>query len=111
MGALGPVGDGLLNSLLDAGHMPSASACTKLARRQLGSCPNLQKPIQGLMTKLGVGNEKSTVGEDDWLFFNPGIKSLVGPAFLDEKQLHKRTRTSTDNRIHESAFLISVITR
>lgn len=53
----------------------------------------LRPPVQHLMIKLGVGNEKAYVGRDNWLFFKLGVNSLSGPAFLDPRQIDKRFRT------------------
>lgn len=55
----------------------------------------LRPPIQALLASLGVGNEKAYVGRNGWLFYVPDVESLVGPGFLDEKQLRTRTRTGT----------------
>lgn len=39
---------------------------------------------------LGVGNEKTLVGEDGWLFFHQSISHLTGPGFLDENHQARR---------------------
>ncbi len=54
---------------------------------------SLRPPIQALLTSLGVGNEKATVGRKQWLFFTPGIHSLTGLGFLDPAHLKQRIRS------------------
>jgi hypothetical protein len=50
-------------------------------------------PVQELMCRLGVGNEKAFVGHDGWLFFEPGVSYLTGPGFLDANRMRRRLRT------------------
>ena len=52
----------------------------------------LRSPVQAMMVKLGVGNEKANVGEDGWLFYTPGVHSVSGPGFLEPEQLQRRSR-------------------
>jgi hypothetical protein len=86
--------DGALGSLLDGnGHLAKRinlyetalddSAWTTLA---------LKSPVQGVMSAMGVGNEKAALGRDGWLFYIPGVHSLTGPGFLDPAQLRSRER-------------------
>jgi hypothetical protein len=50
--------------------------------------------VQLLMTRIGgVGNEQAYVGRDGWLFYRPGVDSLMAPGFLDPAQLQKRARS------------------
>lgn len=51
-------------------------------------------PIQVLMCRLGVGNEKAVIGREDWLFFEPDIAHVTGPGFLEPRQLLKRSRAN-----------------
>lgn len=51
-------------------------------------------PIQALMCRLGVGNEKAVIGREDWLFFEPDIAHVTGPGFLEPRQLLKRSRAN-----------------
>lgn len=39
---------------------------------------------------LGVGNEKTLVGRDGWLFFHESFSHVTGPGFLDAEQLARR---------------------
>lgn len=49
-------------------------------------------PLQFVFTRfLGQGNEKVLVGRQGTLFYGPGVDALVGPPFLDEVQLARRT--------------------
>ncbi len=48
-------------------------------------------PLQYLFMKyLGQGSEKVVAGKDGWLFYRPGVDSLVGQPFLDDQQLTLR---------------------
>ncbi len=51
-----------------------------------------QAPVQAVLCRLGAGNEKAYIGRDGWLFFEPGIRYLTGPPFLDPDQLAARAR-------------------
>lgn len=56
-------------------------------------------PVQSLMCRLGVGNEKALVGRGGWLFYEPDISHVTGPGFLDPQQLHKRSRAGNEWRM------------
>ena len=56
----------------------------------------LRSPVQGLMCRMGVGNEKALVGRDGWLFYEPGVAHLAGPGFLDPRELRKRERAGNE---------------
>lgn len=48
-------------------------------------------PLQYLLLRFfKQGNEKAVAGRDRWLFFVPGVDYLIGPPFLDPKQLRLR---------------------
>jgi len=49
-------------------------------------------PLQAVMCRLGVGNEKALVGRGGWLFYEPDVRHVTGPGFLDPRQLEKRSR-------------------
>ena len=49
-----------------------------------------RRPIQSLLLKVGVGNEKVVLGYNGWLFYEPGLSHVIGPPFFDEEQLLKR---------------------
>ena len=45
---------------------------------------------------LGVGNEQAYVGRKGWLFFRPGIDYLIGPGFLNPRQLARRAASGSE---------------
>ncbi|MDJ0841183.1 MAG: hypothetical protein QNK37_32020 [Acidobacteriota bacterium] len=49
-------------------------------------------PTQSVLTTLGAGNGKTWIGKNNWLFYEPGIRHLTGPGYLDEAVQKKRTR-------------------
>jgi len=51
---------------------------------------NLLAPGQRILLSLGYGNEKVYPGKESWLFYRPDMDYLMGPPFLDPKQLAKR---------------------
>ena len=51
---------------------------------------------QEILTRTGLGNEQAYCGRDGWLFYRPGIDYVMGPAFLDPKQLAKRAAAGTE---------------
>lgn len=42
-------------------------------------------PTQGVLTRLGVGNEKASVGRDSWLAFRPDLDYLSNRGFLEPR--------------------------
>jgi hypothetical protein len=52
-----------------------------------------RQPMQSLMCRLGVGNEKAVLGRDGWLFYEPSLRHVVGRPFFDDRQLLKRSRS------------------
>ncbi len=59
----------------------------------------IRPTVQSFMaSRLGVGNEQAYVGRDGWLFYRPGMDSLTGPGFLDERQLARRAASGTEWR-------------
>jgi len=51
----------------------------------------LLAPGQRVLLSLGYGNEKVYPGKDSWLFYRPDMDYLIGPGFLDQKQLDLRS--------------------
>ncbi len=55
-------------------------------------------PTQELLTRFGgVGNERTSVGNDGWLFFRPEVEYLTGPGFLDPAFLNRRERSGSEH--------------
>ncbi len=51
----------------------------------------LRMPTQYILARwLGAGNDKTYCGRRPWLFYRPEIESLVGPGFLEPRQLARR---------------------
>jgi alginate O-acetyltransferase complex protein AlgJ len=58
-----------------------------------------QPRVQALLTGwLGAGNEKGVLGQDGWLFYQPGLEYLTGPNFIDPKALALRAKLILDRR-------------
>ncbi len=55
--------------------------------------PRLQEPLTRI---LGVGNEQVYCGRSRWLFFRPAVDHLIGPGFLDERQLERRAAAGNE---------------
>ncbi|NQT91657.1 MAG: hypothetical protein HQ559_02765 [Lentisphaerae bacterium] len=53
-------------------------------------------PVQAVMCRLGVGNETALVGRGGWLFYEPDVRHVTGPGFLDPRQLEKRSRSGNE---------------
>lgn len=59
----------------------------------------LLAPAQALLTGLGgVGNEEAYPGRDGWLFYRPGIDSLMGAPFLSLDRLAARAKSGSELR-------------
>jgi hypothetical protein len=57
----------------------------------------LLPPTQALFTGfLNTGNEEVYTGLDGWLFYRPGIDHLIGPGFLEPKQLQARRQSGNE---------------
>ena len=53
-------------------------------------------PVQAVMCRLGVGNEAALVGRGGWLFYEPDVRHVTGPGFLDPRQLERRLRAGNE---------------
>jgi alginate O-acetyltransferase complex protein AlgJ len=52
---------------------------------------HLRPAVQQLLTqRLGIGNERVYPGRDAWLYYAPDVRHVIGPGFLDERQLARR---------------------
>lgn len=57
----------------------------------------LLPPMQLAFTSwIGLGNEEAYIGSGQWLFYRPGVDSVMGPAFLDSKQMLYRSRSGNE---------------
>ena len=57
----------------------------------------LLPPMQEAFTKLvGLGNEQAYLGKGQWLFYRPGVDSVMGPAYLDDRQMLLRSRSGNE---------------
>ena len=68
---------------------------------QLGERSHLQAlllpPTQALFTGLlNTGNEEVYTGLGGWLFYRPAIDHLIGPGFLEPKQLQARRQSGNE---------------
>ena len=53
--------------------------------------------VQGVLTDpLGAGNEQVYCGRSGWLFFRPAVDHLMGPGFLDERELARVSDTGNE---------------
>jgi len=55
--------------------------------------PRLQ---EALTAAAGVGNDRTVVGRDGWLFYQPGLDYVAGPGFLDAGLLRVRATRMLD---------------
>jgi len=55
-----------------------------------------RSPVQEIMCRLGVGNELATVGKGGWLFYEPDVRHVTGPGFLDARQIERRSRAGNE---------------
>ena len=60
----------------------------------------LRGPVQQVFSSFaGVGNQRTYLGREGWLFYEPDISYVAGPGFLDRAQLERRVtgvRASAD---------------
>lgn len=60
----------------------------------------VQRHTQSLLTGvLGVGNSKVFVGEKGWLFYQPGLDFVTGPAITDPDALRRRRKKMVDRSL------------
>ena len=53
--------------------------------------------MQMLFTRYGgFGNGKAVIGQDDWLFYGPGVTAVGGPGFLNEGLRASREKAALD---------------
>lgn len=57
----------------------------------------VQPRVQLMLTRFGrVGNKKAVVGRRGFLFYEPGVRHLAGPGFLDADFIASRERAARD---------------
>jgi alginate O-acetyltransferase complex protein AlgJ len=57
----------------------------------------VQPRVQLWLTRFGrVGNKKAVVGQGGWLYYEPGVRHLIGPGFLDPDVLATREKAARD---------------
>jgi alginate O-acetyltransferase complex protein AlgJ len=56
----------------------------------------VQPRVQLALTRLGAGNKRSVIGRDGWLYFAPGVMSVIGPGFLDGAWQRVRMKEALD---------------
>jgi len=59
-------------------------------------------PTQSVLTRLGVGNEKATIGRDSWLACRPDLDYVTGHGFLEAGQAHPRKDAEQENSARSS---------
>ena len=57
---------------------------------------SVQPGVQWAITRIGgFGNSKGVVGDDGWLFYQPGVDYLIGPGVLDEGNMSVKRKDVT----------------
>jgi len=57
----------------------------------------VQPRTQAELSRLGrVGNKKAVVGRGGWLYYEPGIRFVGGPGFLEPRMIAARERAAVD---------------
>jgi alginate O-acetyltransferase complex protein AlgJ len=57
----------------------------------------VQPRVQAWLSRLGrVGNKKAVVGQDGWLYYEPGVRFVGGPGFLEADTLEGRARAARE---------------
>jgi hypothetical protein len=87
------------NVLLDLFRRPLTKENLKQVEEDLDNNSRLrnwvQPRLQELLTRFGrVGNKKAVVGQDGWLYYQPGVAFLGGQAFLDHDRILSRQRAA-----------------
>lgn len=91
----------------DQPFFPRVLAANRLLLREMGAFEDdledasilgqLVRPgMQTVLTRLGVGNEQAYLGRDGWLFYRPDLDYLIGPGFLEPRQLSRRAATGNE---------------
>ena len=101
-------------------HGRSRAGATGLGSRILASIPSVetlrswdsrlengsglrgfvQRRTQSFLTGvLGVGNSKVFVGESGWLYYQPGLDFVTGPAITDPDALRRRRKKMVDRSL------------
>ncbi len=85
------------------GAIPSAETLRSWESR-LESGSGLRGFVQGrtqsfLTGVLGVGNSKVFVGEKGWLYYQPGLDFVAGPAISDPDALRRRKKKMVDRSL------------
>lgn len=81
-------------------HAPSAERLRQFEEEleQASRAKEFVQPrVQLLLTRWGrVGNKKALVGRDGWLYYEPGVRHLAGPGFLQPDFMASREKAARD---------------
>lgn len=81
-------------------HAPTAERLRQFEQdlEQASRAKELVQPrVQLSLTRFGrVGNKKAVVGRQGFLFYEPGVRHLAGPGFLDPDFVASRERAARD---------------
>ncbi|HWA73475.1 MAG TPA: hypothetical protein VG937_14115 [Polyangiaceae bacterium] len=81
-------------------HAPTAERLRQFEQdlEQASHAKELVQPrVQLLLTRFGrVGNKKAVVGRQGFLFYEPGVRHLAGPGFLDADFIASREKAARD---------------
>ncbi|HYN42922.1 MAG TPA: hypothetical protein VE129_14170 [Thermoanaerobaculia bacterium] len=95
-GAIG-LGSRLLSAIPSAGTIRSWDSRLENGSELRGV---VQRSTQSFLTGvLGVGNSKVFVGESGWLYYQPGLDFVAGPAITDPDALRRRKKKMVDKSL------------
>ncbi len=81
-------------------HAPSAERLRQFEEdlEQASRAKDFVQPrMQLLLTRLArAGNKKAVVGRGGWLYYEPGVRHVYGPGFLDEEIMASRIKLARD---------------
>lgn len=80
-------------------HVPTKESCERYEddlEKMSYAKDWVQPRVQEWLSRLRAGNDNAVIGRGDWLYYAPGVMSVVGPGFLDADVHESRLRAALD---------------
>ena len=80
-------------------HLPTKESCQRYEddlKNASYAKDWVQPRVQERLSRLRAGNDNAVIGQGDWLYYSPGLRSVVGPGFLDANINQSRIKAALD---------------
>lgn len=80
-------------------HLPTKERCERYEQdlENMSYAKDWVQPrVQQWLSRLRAGNDSAMIGRGDWLYYTPGVMSVLGPGFLEPDVLEGRLEAARD---------------